>query len=187
MLTVLKLVWYSKCSINAVVTALLPPTKRMQTWLSLPWEQDGRVGSGFTSSDTVCGINFYKLARISPPFHVPKHTLTHTHSHPSLPFLHCLWVWLFHGWDWCGWKNERSSVMNVLPAWQNPNVTCRLPCPLCQTLHGVLCRILPLQLSGAGCQVYFVKGFRKIQINCAVCPETAKPIFSIFTVLDNFI
>lgn len=85
MLIVLKLVWYSKCSMNAVATVLLPPTKHMQKWLSLPWERDRREGSGFTSSDTVCGINFYKPARISTPFHVPKHT------HPP----HCLFCIAF--------------------------------------------------------------------------------------------
>lgn len=35
--------------------------------------------------------------------------------------------------------------------------------------------------------MFFIKGFQKIQINYALCPETAKPVFHFYTELDSFV
>ena len=116
-------------------------------------------------------------------------SLPPTHTHPSLPFQHSLSarVQLLHCWDWRHVKNERNQRYESADSLRESDR--HLPSPISFVLHftSYLLSHLLLELSRAHCQVYFVKGFQKIQMNDAVSPDTAKSIFYTFTVFDNFI
>lgn len=62
---------------NAVATVLLPPTKHMQKWLSLPWERAGeraQVSHPVTLSAELISINppGYQLPSMSLNTHTPR-------------------------------------------------------------------------------------------------------------------
>lgn len=83
---VLKLVLYAKCSVSAQGCSMPSPSKQANAEVVvLPREQDGRVGSCCTPSDTACGIYFCNLERVwtpkcNPLLHAPAHTRTHAYA-----------------------------------------------------------------------------------------------------------